>query len=57
MHSTNCSKPGFEQLGDPEQWGVVFDEPQKAAAVGQSVVVYDGDICLGGGVLAKIGMI
>lgn len=31
-------------------WKVVFDRPQIAAA-GQSLVVYDGEVCLGGGVI------
>ncbi len=30
---------------------VVFDEPQRAIAKGQAVVIYDGDILLGGGTI------
>jgi tRNA-specific 2-thiouridylase len=31
---------------------IVFDNPQKAVTPGQSLVVYDKEICLGGGVIA-----
>jgi tRNA-specific 2-thiouridylase len=32
---------------------VVFDTPQRAASPGQSVVFYDGDVVVGGGVIAR----
>lgn len=31
---------------------VVLDEPQRAVTAGQSIVLYDGDRCLGGGIVA-----
>ncbi|TBW07645.1 tRNA 2-thiouridine(34) synthase MnmA [Azotobacter chroococcum subsp. isscasi] len=34
-----------------EGFRILFDEPQRAVTPGQSVVLYDGEICLGGGVI------
>ena len=34
-----------------EEFKIVFDEPQKSVSAGQSLVLYDGDICIGGGVI------
>ncbi len=33
------------------RWHIVFDQPIRAAAPGQSVVLYDGDRVLGGGII------
>jgi tRNA-specific 2-thiouridylase len=34
-----------------DRCNVAFDEAQWAVTPGQSVVVYDGDVCLGGGII------
>ena len=39
---------------DENEYEVMFDEPQKAVTLGQIVVAYDGEVCLGGGVIDKI---
>ncbi|MEC4185278.1 tRNA 2-thiouridine(34) synthase MnmA [Adlercreutzia sp. R21] len=41
-----------EQTG-PDELTVVFAEPQRAAAPGQAVVVYDGELVIGGGTAAR----
>ena len=41
----------------PEENGfarVEFDEPQRAITTGQAVVLYDGDLVIGGGTIAEV---
>lgn len=38
---------------DTDSISVVFDEPQRAITRGQAVVLYDGDIVVGGGTIAE----
>ena len=33
---------------------VVFDEPQRAVTCGQALVLYDGDIVVGGGTIIEV---
>ncbi len=33
---------------------ITFDTPQNAISIGQSAVFYDGEICLGGGIIEKV---
>ena len=57
------AKVRYRQL---EQWATVtqtgadeirveFDEPQRAITKGQSVVLYDGDVIVGGGTIKTVG--
>ena len=43
-----------EPLGE-DQVAVAFDRPQRAVTPGQSVVFYQGDVCLGGGIIDRTG--
>lgn len=44
-------KPATAYINDDNSVIVVFDEPQRAITRGQAVVLYDGDIVLGGGTI------
>ncbi len=47
MQDASCS---LEQIG-ADEIELIFDEPQWAITPGQSVVIYDGNYCLGGGII------
>jgi len=47
------SKTVINKLNENE-YEVIFDKPQKAVTLGQIVVAYNGEKCLGGGVIDKI---
>jgi len=38
--------------GSRDEFGLRFEQPQWAVTPGQSAVLYDGEVCLGGGVIA-----
>lgn len=40
-------------LGENNTCKVIFDKPQRGIAPGQAVVFYDGEVCLGGGIIEK----
>ena len=45
--------PANLEIIDDDNIKVIFDEPQKSITKGQSVVFYDSDICLGGGIIKE----
>jgi tRNA-specific 2-thiouridylase len=47
--------PAWVHVTGEHEAEVVFDEPQRAITPGQSVVWYQGDLVVGGGVIARAG--
>lgn len=45
-------QPGTLTQPAPDTLRIVFDEPQRAVTAGQSLVIYDGDCVVGGGIIA-----
>ena len=50
QEATEATEATLEMLNDNEVKGTLA-EPQKSIAIGQSIVFYDGDIVLGGGII------
>jgi tRNA-specific 2-thiouridylase len=48
-----CVLAACSEAAAPERFELHFDGPQWAVTPGQSAVVYDGEVCLGGGVIAQ----
>ncbi len=46
-------QPGILKVNSDGSVDMVFDEPQRAATSGQSLVIYDGDRVMGGGIIWK----
>ena len=46
-----AEQPAAVTQTGPDELEVIFDEPQRAIAPGQAVVLYDGDTVLGGGTI------
>ncbi|MDR2500390.1 MAG: tRNA 2-thiouridine(34) synthase MnmA [Treponema sp.] len=46
-----AEQDGMAEQTGPDTLRVVFDQPQRAVTAGQAVVLYDGDVVIGGGTI------
>jgi tRNA-specific 2-thiouridylase len=51
----SAEKPVTATQIDEKTLEVVFDQPQKAITKGQALVVYEGDVVVGGGTIVEVG--
>ena len=49
----STDEPGSADAGAAAVFSLRFQAPQWAVTPGQSAVLYDGDVCLGGGIIAR----
>lgn len=54
LHNAKVEETKSSQPDNVKSWRITFDEPQTAVTPGQSAVIYDGDVIVGGGVIAKV---
>ena len=50
-HYRMKAQPGWARMTDDGTLEMTFDSPQRAAAPGQALVLYDGDVVVGGGTI------
>lgn len=54
LHNAKVEETKSSQPDNVKSWRITFDEPQTAVTPGQSAVIYDGDVIVGGGVIVKV---
>jgi tRNA-specific 2-thiouridylase len=50
-----AEQPATVEMTGPDKIRLTFDEPQRAVAPGQAVVLYEEDSVLGGGTIVAMG--